>query len=630
MTDTDNLSRRRFLQGTGAAATAAALAGCTGGDGDGDGTTEAPTDTTEDTGGGTTEETTEFEYDASKRYRGVMTGTASTMDPIRATDTASGMHIQNIFDGLTNYPNGQVNVETLLASDYTVSDNGETITFQLKEGATYNNGDEVTASDVVYSWERLAASSNSRRSGFLLNFLGVEHETETVTNDEGEEEEQYVSGSLGVETNGDYEVTVNLQSPFYAALELIAYSSFSLLPEGIVGDIEGYDGQMPYDEFATENPVGAGPYVLTNWEQATNINLDARDDWHGGEIMNAGLDYTIFTEVNPAYTYATVNVNADGPVIPSSEFDPELVNFEGTDDRGRQYGTYGPFEPNDMTAEYYEVATLSTYYYSFNCKSVPKPVRQAVAYAMNQQTINEQIIPTPSKPAYFFTPPALFPGGTDEYNSTAEDWPYGYNQTQISQARQVMEDAGYGANNMYDLTFDMYTSLASAYGQDMYTLLRDKLQQAHINLELRTADWSSFLQRGRNGNFDMFTLGWIADYPGADNFIALMNPPNTVTPDGSAYSNWTEENGDAAADAKEAWSTIENNMGLSESAAEARAEAYLEIERANWEDAVLLPTHHGISQSYSYEWLEAPRFGAMGSSRKKDHNVKIGDRGEYE
>ena len=631
MTDTDNLSRRNFLKGTGAAATAAALAGCTDGGSQEDPTTGAPTT---GTGGDTSDAPqTTIEADTSKRIRSATTGTASTMDPIKATDTASGTFIQNIFDGLTNYPDGDANAVNMLAEDYTTANGGADITFTLKQGAKYNNGDEVTAADVVYSFERLAASENSRRAGFLLNFLGVKHETqEAPDSDDKDSKPQtvYKPGTLDIETNGDYEVTLHLKKPFYAALELLAYSSFFLLPEGIVGDIDGYSGQMPYDEFATKNPVGAGPYTLANWEQATNVSLDARDDYHGAEIKNAGMDVNIFTEVNPAYTYATVNVNADSPVIPSSRYKPELRNFEGTDDQGRKYGTYGPFEPNGMTANYYEVATLSTYYYAFNCEVVPGPVRKAVAHAMNQKTINSQIISTPSKAAYFFLPPALFPGGGSNYNEKAKEWPYGYNKAQIGEARKVMEGAGYGPNNKFTLNFDMYSSLASAYGQDMYTLLRDKLAQAHINLQLRTADWSTFLQRGRQGNFGMYTLGWIADYPGGDNFISLMNPPNTMTPDGASYTNWGALDTEAVATAKEAWKKIENNMGLSEEAAQARQEAYLTIEHANWEDAVLLPTQHGIVQDYDYQWVDKPRFGAMGPSRGMENDFKIGDRGKHE
>jgi ABC-type transport system substrate-binding protein len=626
MTDTDNLSRRRFLQGTGAAATAAALAGCTGG-GDGDSedtTTEEPADTSEGTD---TTETTTMDYDPSKTVRST-NSTMDTLDPVKATDTASGMVINDIFDALTNYPNGQTNVENLLASNLDVSDDQTTLTFTLKEGVTYNNGDEMVADDVVYSFERLAASDNSRRSSFLLTDLGVVHET--TTDDEGNEE--YVPGSIEVTAVDDYTVEIQLEEPFYAATSMLAYSSFAVIPEGIVGDIEGYDGDMPYQEFATSNPVGAGPYTLESWTQASEVITSSRDDYHGEEPKNAGVNRAIFQKTNPSYTYATVNVNADGPVIPSSKYQPDLREFEGTDDRGRKYGTYGPIPANDLTADYYEVATLVTRYNAFNCKAVPKPVREAVAYAMNQQTINNQLISTPSKEGYFFCPPAIFPGGPSKYTERQKDYKYGYQSSSIEQARQVMEDAGYGPDNQFTLSFDMSNGYASYVGEDLYSVLRDKLVNAHINLELNTADWSTFLNRARNGNVQLFMLGWLADYPGLDNFLKLLNPPATITnkDDNVGYVNWTEENGDYAAKAKEGWSQITNNYGLTEEAAQARAEGGWKIEEAAMQDAVMLPYMHAITQSYSYQWSDSPRFGAMDSSRQKSHTTKIGDRGEYE
>jgi ABC-type transport system substrate-binding protein len=626
MTDTDNLSRRRFLQGTGAAATAAALAGCTGGgDGDSDTTTEQPTDTTE---GGTEEtETTTKQYDPSKTVRST-NSTMDTMDPVKATDTASGRVINNIFDALTNYPYGQTNVENLLAESLQVSDDQTLLTFKLKEGVTYSNGDEMTATDVVYSFERLAASPNSRRSSFLLTDLGVVHETET--DDEGNE--QYVPGTIGVKAATDYTVTIQLEEPFYAATSMLAYSSFAVIPEGIVGDIEGYDGQMAYQEFATSNPVGAGPYTLDTWKQASEASITSRDDYHGEEPKNAGIHYAIFQKTNPSYTYATVNVNADGPVIPSSKYKPDLRSFEGTDDRGRKYGTYGPIPANDLTADYYEVATLVTRYNAFNCKAVPQPVREAVAHVHNVQTINEQLISTPSKEGYFFTPPAIFPGGPAKYKERKKNYKYGYHSTSIQKAKQVMEDAGYSEDNTFTLSFDMSNGYASYVGEDLYSLLRDKLVNAHIELELNTADWSTFLNRARNGNVEMFMLGWLADYPGLDNFLKLLNPPATITSkeDNVGYVNWTEDNGEHAAKAKEGWSQITNNYGLTEEAAQARAEGGWKIEEAAMQDAVMLPYMHAITQSYSYQWAQSPRFGAMGGSRMKSHHTKIGDRGEYE
>lgn len=634
MTDTDNLSRRRFLQGTGAAATAAALAGCTGGDGDGDGdgTTEAP-DTTEGTEGGggeTTEE--EMEIDPSKTVRGASASTMDTLDPIKATDTTSGARIQNIFDALTNYPHGQTNVQNLLAKSMESNDDGTTLTFTLKEGVKYNNGEEVTAGDFVYSFERLAASSNSRRATFLLDTLGVEHETTTETNDEGEETEVYKPGTIAVEAVDDYTLEINLQGPFYAATSMLAYTSFSAIPEGLLGDIEGYDGRMDYQKFATETPVGAGPYTLDTWEQATEVRLSSRDDYHGAEPRNAGTYTRVFNETNPAYTYATVNVNADAPYIPSEQFDPDLREFEGTDERGRKYGTYGPMEENDLTAEYFEAPSPSVFYIAFNCLSVPKPVRQAVAYVTDQSVVSNQILSSPVIPAYHFTPPGLFPGGPENYDAEAEDYMYNVEGSGIPEAKSAMEEAGYGSNDRYTLQFDMPSSTASSWGQDLYTLLRDKLTQAYIDLELNSADWNTFLNACRNGNVEMYYLGWLADYPGLDNFLQLAYPPMTDTSSDQffGYINWTEENGDAAAQAKEGWQTIQDNYGSGEAQAEARGEGGLQMEYAIEKDAVYVPLFHNIEQGMNYQWVDEPRFGAMGPSRAKTHHTGIGDRGDHE
>jgi ABC-type transport system substrate-binding protein len=634
MTDTDNLSRRRFLQGTGAAATAAALAGCTG-DGDGDDDTD---ETTSDEGSGEGEATKpgeEVDVDPSKRVRALNGGTMDTLDPIASTDTTSGRNVADIFDALINYPNGQTNVQNLLASEVETSNDGSTMTITLKEGATFSNGDEVTAADVVYSFERLAASDNSRRTSFILNTLGVDHETTTVTqeNDEGEEEEVevYEPGTLDIETDGDYTVTLNLQQPFYAATSMLAYSSFAIVPEGIVGDIEGYDGQLGYEEFATENPVGAGPYVLNTWQQASEVTLDARDDYHGGEIRNAGIDRAVFNETNPRYTYATVNVNADSPYIPTAQYDPELRSFEGTDDRNRRYGTYGPMD-NDLTAKYYEVATLSTYYVGFNVQNVPKPVRQAVAYTISQQTFVNNIYPAPAQQAYNFTPPSIFPNGPENYKATAEEYKYGYRTgPQLDKATQVMEDAGYGPDNRFSMAFNMGSSTASSWGSDFFTLMRDQLTQAYIDIELETADWNAYLNQGRQGDFDMYFLGWIADYPGADNFLNLAYPPATNTSSSDApigYINWRGENATAAGQASDGWEMIQNNYASGQQ--EGRAEGGMMMENAIEEDAVYVPLIHGITQGMDYGWVDSPRVGAMGGSRSKSNSVGIGDRGPYE
>ncbi|MFW5920103.1 MAG: ABC transporter substrate-binding protein [Halanaeroarchaeum sp.] len=646
MPDSSNTSRRRFLQATAGAAAAASLAGCSG---DGDGTT---TDADEDEDGGdggdeTTqppETTTEADrpQEQERKLRAVNSN-ASTFDPIKATDTASGRVISQVFECLTNYPNGQTNVETRVAEDFEVGDDDVTYTFTLQEGLTFSNGDEVTAQDFVYSWERLAASDNSRRSSFILSDLGIKHETETVTEDD-EETEEYVPESLAVEAEDDYTLTFELAEPFHASLEILAYASFAVVPEGIVGDIDGYDGEMSHEEFATEDPIGSGPFTLDTWSKSTEIKMSARpmDEYKTMEgPYIEGIHWRVLEDTNAIYTYATLNENSDRASVPSGKYDPDKVEIEDTDSRGRDYGTYGPLETG-RTVDYLRVPETGTYYFGFNVDNVEKPVRQAFAYAYNQEEVAKQVYKERVMEAFFFTPPNIFPGGADNYWEMAEnEYPYGFNETMMGEAQRVMEEAGYGPDDMYELNMTTYEGSEM---EQIGNLMRDKLEAAYIDVSYEQAPFSTLLNRVDEGNTECYSLGWVADYPAPDNFLKLLVPEYSQSPDPESLSGfdwgvgpdedpdedpsgWT----DAAERAQDAWDNQFSEHPLpTDEHKEAREEAYLTIEQANWEDMVAVPIFHGIAHYYTFPWNKEPRYGAMGVSRSTHNNVVIEDRSEYD
>ncbi|WP_411964968.1 ABC transporter substrate-binding protein [Haloferax sp. YSMS24] len=612
MPDTNKLSRRRFLKATGGAATAAALAGCTGG-GDGEDTT-----TTEDSGGEdtTTEaETTEEEQSGTELsgsiFQRISTGTITTFDPVAATDTASGIVIQQMFDCLMSYPDGLPTVENELAADYTVSEDFRTYTFEL-EDATYHDGRPVTASDFVYAWERLAASENSRRAYFILSSIGVEHET----NDDG-----YVPGSLGVEAASENELVVNLAEPFHDTLEMFAYTSFAALPEGIVGDVEGYDGEMEYTEFASENPIGSGPFEFAFWEKGTAAAVSKYDDYYGDVAQVDNVRWQVIEDDTAAYNYA-MNENADYFGLPTAQYDPAKVQVENTDEFGREIGKYGPVR-NGKTVNYVGVPTLSIFYVGFNMSKVPKPVRQAFAYVLNQDRMVEDVFKGRGSPAYIFTPPTIYPGGATAASDKIEsDYPYGVGETDIQAAREVMEEAGYGPDNKFEVQWTQYDSTT---WEEMATILRDQLASAHVDMQIEKADFSTLLQRGRNGELEAYTLGWIADWPAPDNFLQLLNPPQTEVPsnDPISYLNWNTETGDAAQKAADAYSRVQSNPSPTDDAQAIRDEAYVEIEEANWEDVAMLNIYNRKDETFWYDTVNIEPFGGMGPSRQKLNNVTL-------
>ncbi|WP_049902234.1 ABC transporter substrate-binding protein [Halococcus agarilyticus] len=643
--DEPDLSRRRFLQATGSAAAAAALAGCSGGSGDGSGGNgsnesgdggggqSTETEGSDATTAGDATEATEGEGNAtegnesgnesgqdpmegapgeSDRTYQLVSGTMTTFDPVAATDTESGQVIQNVFDALTNYPSGTVNVENLLVSEYETSNEGTMYTFTLKEGATFSNGDTVTASDIVYSFERLAGSEHTRRSGFILGDLAVTHETDG--------EGSYQPGTLGVSAEDERTLTMELSEANPAALEIMAYSAFSAVPENIVGDVPNYDGTMPYDEFASSNPIGAGPYTLDAWNSGTEASITARDDYHGEGPMTAGSHWQIISQSNARYAYSVTNRNSDHPAVPTAQYNPSNETIESENEAGYATGTYEL--ENGLTADFYRTEELSTFYLAFNCNAVPQYVRKAVAYAQNNQQIVENVFKRPQKAAYYFVPPKIYPGGRSAYEQSAQEYPYAPGETALDQARQLMEENGHGPNNPYEFTMTSYPS--AVYGT-ILNLLRDKLRSAHIRMSIKQTPFSTLVEQSRTGNTEGYTLGWIADWPAASNFLKLLYPPatDTSTDDNLSGFNWLDS--EPANQATSGWEQIQNNPEP-EAGREARNEGASQMLQATWDGVPVIPTYHSVAQHMEYPWVYKQRIGAMGGSRAKHNTVQIGER----
>lgn len=336
--------------------------------------------------------------------------TFNSLDPIASGNTTSGAKIMNMFDAPMNYLNGTTEVVELLVEDFEVSDDLRTYDFTLKQGVQFH-GDwgELTADDMVYSIRRLVESDNSTNTYFPISVLAIDHET---TEGGG-----VVPGSTAVEKTGDYSFRIQLQEPFAYALEVLCYSAFSAVPEGIVGDVEGYDGEISYQEFSTANPVGTGPFIFETWESGTGGEFRAvtNEDYHDGVANFDAIHSAIIEDADAAYNYA-LNQNADVFAIPTAKYDPAKVSVERELDRGRVQGTYGPLE-NGQTVNYGGVPTINTFYIGFNMEVVPQAVREAMAYVINQDEFVQSVFKGRGAAAYHLMPPALFDGGQQAYDA---------------------------------------------------------------------------------------------------------------------------------------------------------------------------------------------------------------------
>ena len=190
---------------------------------------------------------------------GIATDVAS-LDPHYATTGDTRAVMFNMFEGLVKAsPEG--GVTCAVASDYTVSEDGLTYTFTLREGVTFHNGQQVTAEDVVYSLKRAAGSEN-----------------------EGTPLISAFSNAAAIKADEEGHVILTLSTP---GLEFInSVASASIIPAGSGADIG-------------TTPIGTGPFKFVSYAPADNLVMEKYDGYWG---ENAHLDQVTFRFIGDVNT----------------------------------------------------------------------------------------------------------------------------------------------------------------------------------------------------------------------------------------------------------------------------------------------------------------------------------------
>ncbi len=172
----------------------------------------------------------------------------SSTDPHRIGSSVDQVFVANVFESLTGRgPDGAT--VPMLATDYTVSDDGLTYEFSLRQGVKFHNGEDFAADDVVYSWQRAAdPETRNRFAPFLVNRIA------------------------DIAIKDDYTIAITLKSLSPTLLDDMS-TFFPIVPKDYATE-QGMDG------FAAA-PVGTGPFKLVSRQVQTNFVLEANGDYWG-------------------------------------------------------------------------------------------------------------------------------------------------------------------------------------------------------------------------------------------------------------------------------------------------------------------------------------------------------------
>ena len=408
-----------------------------------------------------------------------------TLDPASCPDAASASYIVEIFSGLVTLDN-ELNVVEDIAQSYDLSPDGSTYTFHLREGVRFHNGREVRASDFKYSIER-AADPQTRSpvaEAYLGDIVGVKHKLR------GEADE--VSGVRVVDEK-TLEITIDAPKAYFLA-KLTHPTAFVVDEENVASGGDWW-----------RHPNGTGPFKLKQWQEGQRITLERNELFYRGQ---AELEEVTF--------------RLRGNSMMMYENDEIKITQVGTANIERVLDPMNPLNEELMIAP-----ELSVSYIGFNTAMHPfddEKVRQAFCHAVDKDTIIEILLKGTVSRADGILPPGM-PGYNEELEGLSYD---------VAKAQQLIAESSYD-DNLPPIVLSISGGCAgmSAVDAAIASMWQENLG---VEVAIQSVEWETFLDDMREGRLQVFEIGWVADYPDAENFLDLLFHSESVE-NHTDYSN---------------------------------------------------------------------------------------------
>jgi oligopeptide transport system substrate-binding protein len=472
-----------------------------------------------------------------------------TLDVHRSTGTPEFDLQVDLFEGLVHYGPAGEPVPGVAAS-WTIGDGGLTYRFALRAEARWSNGDPVTAGDFVYGFRRAVDPATASRYAFILF---------PIANAEAIARGEMDPTRLGVAAPDARSLTITLKAPTPYFLGLLTHHMAFPVHRPTIerfGDRWTRPGNL----------VGNGAYRLAEWVPQSEITL-VRNPYYW-DAAAVKIDTVVYV--------ATEDRGAELRRYRAGEID---IVYEAPVD---QIPWIAQHLPNDWRPTPY----LGTYYYAFNLQAAPfrdnPKLRQALAMAIDRETLVTRITRAGETPAYGWVPPGI----GNLYVQQRPDWA-GLSQAERNRRAQVLyQEAGYGPDR--PARFEILYNTSENHRRIAIALAGMWKQTLGAEVTLRNEEWKVYLASRAAKSFQVMRQAWIGDYNDANTFLELMK------------SDIGEQNSSGYANPR-----FDDLMRRAERMTDldARARLMEAAERIMLEDLPIIPIYHFVSKRLVKPWV---------------------------
>lgn len=428
-----------------------------------------------------------------------------TIDPALNSAVDGAIMINHMFEGLMRWvdsgaetvgsdgtcTNAELGYGQAESYDKVSNEDGTvTYTFHLRDGIKWSDGQDVTAQDFVFSWQRLVNPETAADYSYMIDCVV---NANAIMNGEMDPSE------LGVSAPDDktFVVTITSDLPYFT--EICAFPATFPVREDIVSD-----SQWTY---SPDTYISNGAYKMTSRVTNSEIVMEKNENYYGVDTL--GPDKITFKLMDDA--------NAMLSGFNSGELD--FIESMPTDE------VAGLLASGDLKIVDY----IGTYYVCYQTQKAPfddPRVRQAFTLAVDRTYIVEQITQTGQVEAGGYVPAGVYDAagatgddfrtvGGDYYGPTDADY-----EANCEKARELLAEAGYPNGEGFPVVTYLYNT------DDSHKAVAEALQnmwqtQLGVTVQLDNQEWATFLQTRKDGDYSIARNGWIADYNDPMSFLDM-------------------------------------------------------------------------------------------------------------
>ena len=473
------------------------------------------------------------------------------MDPHKNYETAGSWIHYNIYETLFTYPWDTADTTPsvgLLAESYTLSGDGLTYTFTLREGITFHDGTEFNATAVQMNFWRMLGRGWDDGWGpvwMIAEPILGGAAVEDAVYDFGDGSTEHIAAwttwkdsSGAVEVISEFVVEVNLAyayTPFIAALTYEVGAMISptyFMANGGMSPVSG-------DVTLNEEACGTGPYELVTWVQDNRIELTLNENyWRATAAAvthpNAGSITDIIIKLNTDVTSRMLNLRtgaSDGGYWPATNAYEIWNNLTTIGD--------GTLQSTDEDIKVWTGnPTFDVMFLGFNMNpyvNVSNDIRlspftdwetrTAISYAFDYDALIDDILNGLGLQLQGPIPQGMFAHDDNlfmfEKNMTAavEHW----NEAMVNGLDAVLDNNSYELKIYYNEGNTNREAAGLLVKQAIENIIADPAStdpSETLTIDVQSLEWASYLYQVRNKQLPIFWLGWAPDYADPDNYAA--------------------------------------------------------------------------------------------------------------